>query len=784
MCMLCSVYRNNESLFQSQWLVPGMAAAKSALPAPGDSPALPQNLTVQAPTSSYTSVLQQFYLAYFGRPADTTGLASGAAALSAALAPNSSTQALLDAYGTNATVRALVDGFGTSAESLALYAGATVRDQVLAVYRNVLNREGETGGVNYWTGEVTSGRLRVSQVALAVIAAAQSTPDAGIVSAKIAVANAFTTALDLPVEAESYSGDAAAATVRNLLRTVTPTDTAGSFDGRVSSTITQLVAADVVATVAAAAVIEGNAGTTNLVFTVALNRAASSTVAVNFSTEAGGTATAGADFSNVNQVVTFAPGQRSATVNVQVLGDTLIETNETISVRLAAASTGVQANATAVGTIVDNDQPVTGLGLALSRSVVNNGAGPIANLSTQHVAALDSGSHWVGRTSLTFSFNETLPADYIDTPQLTNNWQAFNAAERQATRAVIADYNRFGGLQITEVSGEGDIRFNSVNAAQGQNGFAVLPINQPRGGDVFLAGATRFEVNAYTTGSVRATLAHELGHALGLKHPFEGAIQLPQVLQTNEHTLLGLPALSGALPVFTRASNGSLTFSAVGGSDSTFKLLDVHAIQALYGRANVALTDNTYRINAAVAEYLTIADSGGVDTIDAGSALGFSTVDLRPGNLSSIGVQSQQMRVDTHTAELVRQGATDAFARPFVTSVISGQPILYNGQNNLGIPFGVIIENVITANGDDTVFDNLVNNIIRTGAGNDRIHLGAGGFDFVDGGSGVDTLVLGVPNATVQRTSEAGLNYLVGENFSVQLLGVEQIQFSDGTVQI
>ena len=84
---------------------------------------------------------------------------------------------------------------------------------------------------------------------------------------------------------------------------------------------------------------EGNAGTSAAVFTVTLTPASTGTVTVNYAT-ANGTALAGSDYTAASGTLTFAPGQTSKTVTVNVTGDTVAEPNETFVVNLSAADRG------------------------------------------------------------------------------------------------------------------------------------------------------------------------------------------------------------------------------------------------------------------------------------------------------------------------------------------------------------------------------------------------------------------------------------------------------------
>ncbi len=108
-----------------------------------------------------------------------------------------------------------------------------------------------------------------------------------------------------------------------------------------------------------ASVTEGSSGiTTTLIFTVTLSEAIAQPVTVTYATS-DGTATAGADYVAGSGVLTFAPGVTAQTIPVTLLGDTDDEANETFTLTLSAPVNATLADAAGVGTIVDDDGPVT-----------------------------------------------------------------------------------------------------------------------------------------------------------------------------------------------------------------------------------------------------------------------------------------------------------------------------------------------------------------------------------------------------------------------------------------
>ncbi len=102
-------------------------------------------------------------------------------------------------------------------------------------------------------------------------------------------------------------------------------------------------------------VTEGNLGTLNAVFTVTLSAVSGSTVTVDFAT-ADGSATAPADYGATSGTVTFAPGEVAKQIIVSIVGETIVETNETFSVNLSNPTNAtISGSGFGLGTINNND---------------------------------------------------------------------------------------------------------------------------------------------------------------------------------------------------------------------------------------------------------------------------------------------------------------------------------------------------------------------------------------------------------------------------------------------
>ena len=107
-------------------------------------------------------------------------------------------------------------------------------------------------------------------------------------------------------------------------------------------------------TVSDAVVVEGNAGTRSLSFTVRLSEVSGRTVTVDYAT-ADDTAIATSDYVAKSGTLTFLPGAISHTVIVTVHGDALIEGDEAMRLLLTAANNAAISADQGQGLILDDD---------------------------------------------------------------------------------------------------------------------------------------------------------------------------------------------------------------------------------------------------------------------------------------------------------------------------------------------------------------------------------------------------------------------------------------------
>jgi hypothetical protein len=190
--------------------------------------------------------------------------------------------------------------------------------------------------------------------------------------------------------------------------------------------------------------------------------------------------------------------------------------------------------------------------------------------------ALTFGGHWLANSGgpsaygqpalLTFSFPTSAPPSMVARPgaAAAASFQPFNEIEKVQARLALQQFADASGLTFVEVSGNaGDIRFgyiqeNTVNHGNfGGIGFGPYNafysfnnVTYPNrdsylltlGTDLTAGGDTFYNLNYrqqwQNDNNMVHTLLHEIGHAIGLKHPHEGENQLDKLIDNTSTTVM------------------------------------------------------------------------------------------------------------------------------------------------------------------------------------------------------------------------------------------------------
>ena len=359
--------------------------------------------------------------------------------------------------------------------------------------------------------------------------------------------------------------------------------------------------------------------------------------------------------------------------------------------------------------------------------------------------------------SKTFSyiFPASLPSYDRDADD-AKGFTAFTATQMARTKVALAYVSSVVDLQFistNNVAALNTLTFAS-NDQTNSGGYAKFPSTNYDGNDIFLdINSNNTSLADHTYGAL--TLIHEIGHSLGLKHPFDHQ-------QAGEGGVAEPPYLTG--------TEDSTTWTVMSYESSTaqyylqYSPLDIATLQYLYGPSKTARTGNdAYTVSASSANF--IWDGAGVDVVDASAATQAATLYLSPGYWGFLGAAK-------------------------------AAKITSNGQ--FTVNFGSVIENLIGSAFDDQLYGNEIGNVIEGGAGNDTIEgwdgadslvgglgndllTGGAGSDTINGGAGLDTTVYTSRFAAYAVSALAAANSytVVSDEGDDSLLNMERLQFSD-----
>ena len=249
-----------------------------------------------------------------------------------------------NAFGTATVTAQLIDNGGTANGGVDRSAAITFTITVTAV-------NDDPNAVNDAATVMEDTAANV----ISVLANDSSTPDSGETLTVTAVTQATNGAVQIV-----NSGGGVAYTP-NAGFSGTDTFTYSVDDGNggsATATVTVTVRARPTLRIENADVFEGNSGFTAALFDVNLSHASLVPVTVNYATFSG-SARDGRDYVSSSGSLTFAPGETSHSVSINVIGETQKEKDETFAVRVSNATNATIARVEAVGIIRDDDSTPT-----------------------------------------------------------------------------------------------------------------------------------------------------------------------------------------------------------------------------------------------------------------------------------------------------------------------------------------------------------------------------------------------------------------------------------------
>lgn len=271
---------------------------------------------------------------------------------------------------------------------------------------------------------------------------------------------------------------------------------------------------------------------------------------------------------------------------------------------------------------------------------------------------LDSTNHWTG-TAVTYAFPDTVQgftngSSFYSSFNEPGRMIPLSAFGKDTLRDGFQQWNALTTLDIAEAAPGTFAQINAGGSSVPSTAWAYYPGSLTVHGDMWfntsqwyldaLSSPTEPVIGSYAY----ATGMHELGHALGLKHPHQssggGTVIMPAAYDAVEFTIMSYRSYPGG-------PAGAYTMETWGYPQSPM-MLDIAMIQQIYGADySTRSGDTTYTVSTTTGEFFidgvsqgvpganrvfrTIWDGDGTDHINLSNYTTNMYADLNPGRNGS-----------------------------------------------------------------------------------------------------------------------------------------------------
>ncbi len=399
-------------------------------------------------------------------------------------------------------------------------------------------------------------------------------------------------------------------------------------------------------------------------------------------------------------------------------------------------------------------------------------------------ALLASGPDWNFLTTNGTTFRTTLYYTFSMSSGTESNVYAtsFNSSQVAAARQIMSYISQLTGIDFAETSNgfTADIHFAQRDlSSRGQYVSGLCSTTAPY--SYIGQNLTSYSPEAYVYldnrpsshfyaanqnpvpgNSGYETILHELGHALGLKHPFEADDDNTATLPASEDNT------ANTLMSYTDAVSGVYY--------STYSQYDIAALNWLYGVDGLqgSWGIGTYGYYYTGTSYnetfssswtpssgysLTYVGSTGTDRLEL--SISRSSIDYAPSDTK------EWLIISSNTGNYIYVNK-DVEIVEFSDGAWSMESLLSSrsGTNSADFLYGTSSNDTIAALG-----------------GNDLIS-GGGGDDVIDGGTGLDTVVFNFLQNAATLTASGSFWYISHNQDYTGMTNVERVQFSDTMVAL
>lgn len=470
--------------------------------------------------------------------------------------------------------------------------------------------------------------------------------------------------------------------------------------------------------------IERNSGTTQFTFTVTRTGTTTGTASANFAVTGQGTSPADVtDFggSFPNGSVSFAIGETSKTITINVVGDVSVEPDEGFQVTLSGASGAALQTASATGTILNDEFPVTVRVNEAGQLSISDAGGTANDITVTRNAkneyVVTSPVSELSTDGVTPTNTVVIPVSSVTAgllAELGTGNDRLNLTGLALSATVLGgDGNDtvFGGSLADSLNGEaGD---DSLNGGSSDD-----QITGGLGNDILDGGAGTGDVLVETSsGTLTMTNTQFI--------TVVSAVTATDTLSNFERANIVGSTSANRIDLSGFAASTGTTINGAGANDTIIGSPGPDMIFALTGADSISGLGGADMISS----------GSGNDTISGGD--GADNLNGQVGNDSLLGDDGNDILVGGAGLDTLQGGLGNDFL---------------SGQAEAGLLSG--------GDGNDTLQGNTANDTLNGDVGDDRL-FGLQGDDVVNGGEGADSLLGGI--GTDSLSGGAGADTLQGD---------------------
>ncbi|WP_339773004.1 matrixin family metalloprotease [uncultured Pseudosulfitobacter sp.] len=409
------------------------------------------------------------------------------------------------------------------------------------------------------------------------------------------------------------------------------------------------------------------------------------------------------------------------------------------------------------------------------------------NDDDQNTDAQISGNTWDLSNTRTLAFSFLKYEEEKNYYDSAYNETEFTEVWKTQARLALLEFTKVTDITFEEQAQPTDVTDAINNGSDGvlrfatadgmSTAFGYYPNSGESGGDMMF-NYSNYDDNANIGTYTYATMMHEIGHTMGLKHGHEtnGPGSLTADKDSMEYSIMTYHAHIGDPAPFYTVADGHYA--------QTLMMYDISAIQRMYGADfSKEAGDTVYTFDTTTGEmfingvgqtaarddfntlsnvtFRTVWDGNGKDTYDLSNFTNDMLIDLTPGGYSDFDVNGNDLRA------MLNQGWDENGSWVGASAIEYARGHLFNALQYEG-DVRSLIERAIGGTGDDTMIGNVANNKLYGGEGDDQL-LGNNGRDDLRGDAGTDIIYGGNGYDFIRGGKDR--DYIYGDNGNDKING-------------